>query len=113
VMRVFSRLGLVSGFPQQTPARQPPALHEPQLLAGLRVGAQLAAATGHPIQYVSMILSAFADDAGVCNDRMPQCYLCAANERCHYAPKAEALRHGGLILINRPSPRQNIRHASG
>ena len=110
VMRVFSRLGLISGFPEQQRARQHVPLHEPQLVAALKVGGQLAATSGQPIEYINMILSAFADGsnpeahvltAGVCNYRTPRCDLCSVNERCTYAPKTEAVRHGGLILLDR------------
>jgi DNA-3-methyladenine glycosylase I len=60
VMNVFCRLGLINGFSEQQRVMQHVPVHEPQLVAALKVGAQLAAASGQPIEYIDMILSAFA-----------------------------------------------------
>jgi len=80
ICRIFSRLGLIND--------------EDSIDQAIEVGRDMAAATGHPIRYVDIILvkygqmgeseGEFGLKDGVCLEKNPKCSVCGVKKYCSY-----------------------------
>lgn len=79
IMRIFKRLGLV--------------YDDSELINAVRIGQEFAAATGHAIRYIDIVLVSYGQmeigngNTGICLEKNPKCRLCDAQVFCLYKAK--------------------------
>lgn len=72
ICRIFSRLGFID--------------NEKNITQAIKVGKEIAIATGYPIRYVDIIFSTYGQtgDLAICLKNDPKCYICGVKEYCNY-----------------------------
>ncbi|MEM3986898.1 MAG: hypothetical protein QXR39_08995 [Candidatus Methanomethylicia archaeon] len=72
ICRIFSRLGFIDNADNINQA--------------IKVGRDIAIATGYPIRYIDIIFTTYGQmgDYGICLEKNPKCYICEIKKYCNY-----------------------------